>query len=283
MFFQTDTIAGFYAALFEQFVVTYIYTFWFFVFILFYIGLCSYIGAFVCDLSDLIAEFNSTLVPWATLEKSKKDYNLIQRDAQTVAVFKGFIELHIDMIKWIFLGFSIRIFSLEYFFQIWSLFEYFFTKYFISPGRLLDQIGFIMTGPLFFELSSCIIGTVFELLALDQTIQDQQLDATVVVSANALSIHVSMVYILCHYAEKLTAQSIEVSRMVYYDLLWYKLSVRQQKNIIMPLRRAQKLFKLDGYGIFACSMELFLNVRSMKFESNGNLWKSYANYLSFDV
>lgn len=95
---------------------------------------------------------------------------------------------------------------------------------------------------------------------MDQTIQDQQVDATVIVSANALGIHVSMVYILCHYAEKLTTQSFKVTRMVYSDLLWYQMPIRQEKTIIMPLQRAQLQFRLEGYGIYSCSLHLFVTV-----------------------
>lgn len=124
----------------------------------------------------------------------------------------------------------------------------------------MQTIRYIMTGPLFFELSSCIIGTVCELLALDQTIQEQQIDASVFVSADALGIHVSMVYILCHFAEKLSNQSFNVTRIIYYDLVWYNLSVERQKCMVLPICRSQESFKLTGYGIFDCSMEIFLKV-----------------------
>lgn len=118
-----------------------------------------------------------------------------------------------------------------------------------------------MSGPLFYELSSIIIGTVCELLALDQIYQEKKIDSSAFVSANGLMIHVSTVYILCLYAEQLTTQTFELIKLFYCDLLWYNLSINQQKFMIFIICRSQKNFRMTGYGIYSCSMELFLTVR----------------------
>lgn len=124
----------------------------------------------------------------------------------------------------------------------------------------MNNIRVIMSGPLLIELSSCIISTVLELLAFDNMIQQKHIDTTFATSAGTLSIHTTMVFILCYYAEKFTTQSFDVMDTVYSDLLWYKLPIKQQKFAIMPISRSQVQFRLEALGIFNASMEIFLKV-----------------------
>lgn len=131
--------------------------------------------------------------------------------------------------------------------------------------RLLQNIQCIMSWPLFFELSCCIIATVCELLTMDQIFEEQNFDAYILISINCLGIHISMVYVLCHYSEKLTNHSFSVNKVIYTDLLWYNLSNQQQKNLLLPMCCSQKTFQLTGCGIFDCSMEMFLKVRQILF------------------
>lgn len=123
-----------------------------------------------------------------------------------------------------------------------------------------------MTGPLFFDLSSCIIATVFELLSIDKDIQNKRFDSNTFTNVSTLVLHNSMVFFFSHFSEKFTDRSYDVGDVIYSDLLWYKLSIRQQKLLILPIQRAQKLFRLRGYGIFDCSLELFLKVNSNDFQ-----------------
>lgn len=97
VFFRTDTNVGFYVALFEQFIVTYIYTYWFFVFILFYIELCSYVDTLMSDIAHLVSECNTTLMSDGTRVMLKRDEP--QSNAKIGSILKELIELHIDMIK----------------------------------------------------------------------------------------------------------------------------------------------------------------------------------------
>lgn len=120
-----------------------------------------------------------------------------------------------------------------------------------------------MTAPLFYELSTCIICTVLELLTIDRSVQEGRFDifdVTMIISITLLVLHLSIVFILCFYGEKLTTQSFQVMDIIYSDLLWYKLPAQQQRVLTMSIRQAQKVYRLKGYGIFECSMELFLKV-----------------------
>lgn len=124
----------------------------------------------------------------------------------------------------------------------------------------MDNIRIIMSGPLFIELSSCIISTVLELLAFDSMYQQKHVDTTFATTGGTLSIHTTMVFILCFYAEKYTTLSFDVIDTVYSDLIWYELPVRQQKFVILSICRSQEQFRLTGLGIFDASMEIFLKV-----------------------
>lgn len=117
-----------------------------------------------------------------------------------------------------------------------------------------------MNGPLFFELSSCIVGFVFELLAMEQAFQDHQFDGTVALNLSALGIHMFMLVILSYFSEKITDRSYEVGGIVYSEVFWYKLPIAQQKPLIFVIQRAQQHFRLRGYGIFDCSLQMFLKV-----------------------
>lgn len=117
-----------------------------------------------------------------------------------------------------------------------------------------------MSGPLFYTLSSCIAYISFESFALDETFRRKEYDTTVTVTLTALFIEIAMVYILSHHSEKVTAWSFEIVNYVYVDLLWYNLTAAQQRCLVLSICRAQKGFRLVGYGIFYCSMETFLKV-----------------------
>lgn len=122
-----------------------------------------------------------------------------------------------------------------------------------------------MSGPLFIQLSCCIIDTVMELLTIDYVIQQKHVDTPFFANLGTLSIHMTMVFILCSYADKFTTQSAQVIQIIYDNLLWYNLGVDEQKSIILPIRRAQKHFHLDGFGIFDANMQTFLTVKSKIF------------------
>lgn len=113
---------------------------------------------------------------------------------------------------------------------------------------------------MFYVSSTCILDIAFELLALDRAVQDNQIDLALLINASALMIHMVLLFILCFFSEKFTYRSYDVTDLIYGDLLWYKLPNKQQKLLILAICRAQKYFRLNGYGVFDCSLELFSKV-----------------------
>lgn len=117
-----------------------------------------------------------------------------------------------------------------------------------------------MSGPIFFVRSSCIITTISELLALDESIENARIDIELLSSATVMCIHVSLVFVLCYSAEQLTAQLNRIAESVYIDVNWFNLPIPQQKALKMIICRARLTFRLTGYDIFICSIESFLKV-----------------------
>lgn len=121
------------------------------------------------------------------------------------------------------------------------------------------KIRIIVSETLFIELSTFIIVTVSELLTIDYLIQ--QTDAEIIIANSTMELlaQMGMAYFMCFYAEKYTSQTFKITHLVYCDLLWVKLPIHYQKSMILPIIRAQKLFRLRGF-LFDASMETYLNV-----------------------
>lgn len=61
--------------------------------------------------------------------------------------------------------------------------------------------------------------------------------------------------------------SYEISQIIYSDLQWFNLPILQQKRLVLIIGRAQKTFRLNGFGIFDCSLEMFWKVTRRKLKA----------------
>lgn len=104
---------------------------------------------------------------------------------------------------------------------------------------------------------NCVIDVVFDLISLDQTLH--QLNTTTVHNIATLFTVLALAFIFCYYADRVTVDLLEVSD-IFYNSLWYKLPFQEQQLLILPIRRAQKKFRLKGYTVFECSIEVFVKV-----------------------
>lgn len=134
-----------------------------------------------------------------------------------------------------------------------------------------------MTVPLFFEFSHCILETVFELLAMDQAIQNLQFYALVIFNLSVLGFHLTLLFFLCLFSEKFTDRSYDVGEFIYLNVSWMDLPIQHQKTLMFVICRAQKHFRLNGCGIFDCSLDLFSRVNfvhSFEFEIDFFIFKN---------
>lgn len=93
MYFRTDTYLGFYAAELEQVPMGYLFTYSFFVFLLFYISLSFCTEALATDLKEIAADVNSKF----------SDKKRMEDTAQADLLIKNFVDLHNDLIGYFIL------------------------------------------------------------------------------------------------------------------------------------------------------------------------------------
>lgn len=115
----------------------------------------------------------------------------------------------------------------------------------------------MMSGPLFYELAGCIVYIAFILFALDQSMKEMNFDTLLTIDCLMTTNFLN--FILCHFSEELTQRSFDVADIIFKSK-WYKLSIKQQQLLVMPIHRSQKEFRLKGHKIIECSMETFLTV-----------------------
>lgn len=63
-------------------------------------------------------------------------------------------------------------------------------------------------------------------------------------------------FVLCYYADKLTEEASEVGDAMY-STAWYEMPIPQQKMLMLPIYRSQKLIQLTGFGIYTYSLKNF--------------------------
>lgn len=63
----------------------------------------------------------------------------------------------------------------------------------------------------------------------------------------------------CFGSECVTSDLMEVGD-IFYNSSWYRLPVKQQKLLALPIQRAQREFRLSGLGLIDCSLAVFLSV-----------------------
>lgn len=93
MYFRTDTYLGFYAAELIQTPMGYLFTYSFFVFLLFYISLSFCTEALAADLREIAADVNLKF----------SDKKQMGNSAQADLLIKNFVDLHNDMIGYLIL------------------------------------------------------------------------------------------------------------------------------------------------------------------------------------
>lgn len=66
-------------------------------------------------------------------------------------------------------------------------------------------------------------------------------------------------FIYCYVSECITTDLMEIGD-AFYNTPWYRLPVKQQKLMVLPILRAQREFRLSGLGLIDCSLATFVSV-----------------------
>lgn len=121
----------------------------------------------------------------------------------------------------------------------------------------MRNIGRLYSGVIFNQLSTCVLFVALSLFGLDQAVD---FDANLILAINCLIEYVVICLVYCYYSEIVTQTSFDIGEAIY-DLSWYTLPIERQKMIILMIRKSQKKFRFNGFGIVDCSSETFVSVR----------------------
>lgn len=114
-----------------------------------------------------------------------------------------------------------------------------------------------MQSILFYQLVNCGIFIAFGLFGMDQSLREINFDTFMCLAA--LICALIPIFIYCYHADGLSEDLLEIGD-IFYATKWYKLSNQEQKIMMLPIQRAQRIFRLNGYKVIDCSLETFLTV-----------------------
>lgn len=122
----------------------------------------------------------------------------------------------------------------------------------------------MMQSILFYQLITCVLFIACSIFALDQSISKREIDFNSFMNLTSLLCSLIPTFLYCHFADGLTVNLFGIGN-IFYSSMWYKLPSQKQKLLIPSIQRAQRIFRLNGYKIIDCSLEIFASVR---FHSN---------------
>lgn len=117
-------------------------------------------------------------------------------------------------------------------------------------------MGRIMDAVLFYMLLACSVTVAFNLAALDRT---NSFSVELMTTLYNLFCVVAMTFVYCYLSEKVTSNLSGIGD-AFYEAIWYEWPIRQQRNVVMPIQRAKKLFRLKSMGLIDCSLSVFSSV-----------------------
>lgn len=113
-----------------------------------------------------------------------------------------------------------------------------------------------MSFPLFSDLLTCALVIAFNLLLLDST---DHFDLRIATSLYNVFTITSLTFIFCLVSEKITEALFGIGD-AFYESPWYFLSSQHQKHLVLIIARSQRELRLEGLGIFFCSLGTFAQV-----------------------
>lgn len=74
-----------------------------------------------------------------------------------------------------------------------------------------------------------------------------------------LTLILMIMFTYCLLSERITLDLLQIGD-VFYNSEWYRLPFKEQRLLVLPIGRAQRVFRLSGYGLINCSLAVFLTV-----------------------
>lgn len=152
-------------------------------------------------------------------------------------------------------------------------------------NRMLENTRKAVSGYLYFQFLFTLNYIAYIIFGLDGVTKELNFNALTVYFILFMSICLN--FILCYYADIMTDHACGIADELY-NSMWYEMPVIHQKLLLLPICRAQKIFRLTGFGIFTYSLQNFGRIllrsqltRLLMFRITGN--KSPALVLVRDI
>lgn len=128
----------------------------------------------------------------------------------------------------------------------------------ISCGyfSLAEEVNNVVELILFTMAFICIIVIAMSLFVVE--IYGVSVEA--IFASNAISFVLLVMFKYCHLSEGLTTDMLEIAD-IFYESEWYRLPVKQQRLMTLPIGRAQREFRLSAMGLFDCSLAVYSSVK----------------------
>lgn len=120
---------------------------------------------------------------------------------------------------------------------------------------MLENIRNAVSGYLFYQFIFTLNYIAFFIFVMDGMLTKTS-DFNDLIVYNFLVAATCVNFVLCYYADKLTQEASEVADTMY-DTAWYEMPIPQQKMLLLPIYRSQKLIRLTGFGIYTYSLQNF--------------------------
>lgn len=109
---------------------------------------------------------------------------------------------------------------------------------------------------LFVQLVLCAVTIAMCLFSIDA---NGMFSIAFISSLAALNSVLTPTFAYCLLSENVT-WNLHLVANYFYDFDWYLLPAKQQKLFVLPIRRAQREFRMTGHGIIPCSLRVFSSV-----------------------
>lgn len=127
------------------------------------------------------------------------------------------------------------------------------------------SLASILEPPIFCVALTSAITLALNLCVIELT---TELNFARLVAFNDTCVIVLLAFMCFYIAEWISVGLMEIGDN-FYGSEWYRLlPAGQQRLLLLPIQRAQRLFRLKAMGLFECSLAVFASVRQL--ESFGN-------------
>lgn len=123
-------------------------------------------------------------------------------------------------------------------------------------SSLTSITGESISAVLFYELLLSAINLAWQLKVVAANSIFSILGITCFLAAVSVSVPTAL---YCKVSESLTGD-LERIEDDFYDCSWYCLSVKHQQMFILPIARAQREYRMMGFGMIECSLATFTSV-----------------------